>query len=557
MADLRRDERGFTLIEVMMAASVLLIGILGVVTLVNAANGATTSSKAREQGLALARDMTEGARSIRYQDLEPATVTSKLKAMPGFTDAGGSGWTIVRRGIRYTVSFGVCSVDDPSDGTGAHAANTFCLQPAVQANAADCKTLIGFPPKINGTSAGSANAGDCGIDYDLDGTVDGLVQGPATSCPSGTSVAAGTCDSQPNDFKRLVTLITWDRGSGSRYVLEQATVPFPGLSAYGAISSLTLNGYTPSASSTYVVDDTPSAPTSLTFTATTAQPAQQVDWLLGGVDKGPFDSWSGTSGTVSWGLGAIDLNETSLPSSETPDGTYVIGARVQDAGGIHGIERDVTIKLNRRKPFPPPLGSFSIAGSALDSQGRPTQITASWGGVPDRDIIGYRLERSVSGGSWNPVSGCDNIQARTCTDTSPPMGTISYHAVALDYDTGGTIRLGVPSEVRTVTAGNQPPTTPQFTSDAVTPVAGASTSRVQLWWQASTDVDDAIDSYEIYRSGCTASTLVGKALGSATANTITDMSAPNGKTCTYNIKAKDVGGTYSATSPDYNVDVPK
>jgi Tfp pilus assembly protein PilV len=42
----------------MMAASVLLIGILGVVTLVNAANGATTSSKAREQGLALARDMT-------------------------------------------------------------------------------------------------------------------------------------------------------------------------------------------------------------------------------------------------------------------------------------------------------------------------------------------------------------------------------------------------------------------------------------------------------------------------------------------------------------------
>jgi prepilin-type N-terminal cleavage/methylation domain-containing protein len=546
MADLRRDERGFTLIEVMMAASVLLIGILGVVTLVNAANGATTSSKAREQGLALARDMTEGARSIRYQALEPATVTSKLKAMPGFTDAGGSGWTIVRRGIRYTVSFGVCSVDDPSDGTGAHAANTFCLQPAVQANAAACKTLIGFPPKINGTSAGSANAGDCGIDYDLDGTVDGLVQGPATSCPSGTSVAAGTCDSQPNDFKRLVTLITWDRGSGSRYVLQQATLPFPGLSAYGSIAALQLNGYTLQASGGYVVNDTPTA---LTIAATTSQPAQQVNWLLGGVDQGPFTSWSSSSGTVNWPLGTINLSETTPPTSEVLDGTYVVGARVQDAGGIHGIERDISVKLNRRWPFAPL--NFSIAGSALDSQGRPTKVTASWNAPPDRDIIGYRLEWQAGGGSWNTVPGCDGITARTCTDTSPPMGSVSYRVRALDTDpTSGTARGGETSQVLSVTTGNQPPSVPTFTSAVATPLT-ATTTKVVLTWGASTDVDNAIDGYEIYRSGCTTRTLIATALSTQTS--YTDFSAPRGKTCIYTIRAKDVGGAYSAESPDYSV----
>src|SRR5690348_8514265 len=105
MPNLRHDDRGFTLIEVIMASVVLLVGILGVVTLVNTANGATTSSKAREQGLALARDLTEAARSIRYQSLEPTTVVAKLQAMPGFAAAGGPGWRIKRRGITYTVSF--------------------------------------------------------------------------------------------------------------------------------------------------------------------------------------------------------------------------------------------------------------------------------------------------------------------------------------------------------------------------------------------------------------------------------------------------------------------
>jgi fibronectin type 3 domain-containing protein len=130
------------------------------------------------------------------------------------------------------------------------------------------------------------------------------------------------------------------------------------------------------------------------------------------------------------------------------------------------------------------------------------------------------------------------------------MGSVNYLVRALDTDAGGATRAGQASPTRSIDVGNQPPTVPSFYDNKVTG-GGSGTSKVQLWWNASTDPDDALDSYEIYRSGCTSSTLVGSAL--ATATTLTDTAAPKGKVCTYNIRAKDVGGMYSAFSPDYQV----
>jgi Tfp pilus assembly protein PilV len=534
---LRSDEDGFTIIEVLVAAVLLLVGILGVATIVNAANATTTSNKAREQGLALGRELIESARSMRYQSLRPANVVGTLQAMPGFANANaGGGWTIRRRGIVYSVSVGVCSVDDAGDHTGAHVGGTFCTRPAVQASGATCRALVGTPASIRGTGAGGADAADCGLDTNLDGQVDGLVAAGASGCPPNTSVAAGTCDAQPDDFKRLVTLVTWDRGAGSRFVLQQATVPFPGLSAYGAVTGLTLRGGYHLQSDGYLVADKAGA---LTFDATTSQAANQVNWMLGGVDQGQA-TWSGTSGWFTWNLGNTAPDSETAPdqaAGEVLDGTYTIGARVQDGGGIHGIERDVTVKLNRRKPFPPPPASFAIAATAGG-------VTATWGAPPDRDILGYRLLRQAGGGT--PISVCGDITARTCTDPNPPQGGVDYWVVALDTAPDGSVREGQASEKRPLTVGNVPPTTPTITSADAT-VAG----RVVLKWTASTDPDDPVDAYEVYRSGCTVKTLVGTALGTAT--TLTDFAAPSKATCIYNVRAKDQGGMYSAYSPDYSV----
>lgn len=534
MACLRklRDERGFTIIEVMVAALILVVGILGVTTIVNASNATTTSNKAREQGLSLARELVESARSVPYQSLLPSTVVSALQGMPGFANAGaGPGWTIRRRGIVYTVAVGVCSVDDAGDTTGAHPANLFCARPTVQATADRCRALIGTPPSINGTGvAPGLDGGDCGLDTNLDGQVDNLLQTAASDCPVGTSVSADTCDAQPDDFKRLVVLVTWDRGAGSRYVLQQATVPFPGLSAYGAITSLTLHDtkYTLGANG-YVVAD---KPTSLAFDATSSQPATRVDWLLGGVDQGQAN-WSGTSGSFTWDLGnnAPD-SETSPATGEVLDGSYLVGARVQDAGGIHGTELDVAVTLNRRIPFPPT--GFSLVGLALDAQGNPTQVQANWSAPPDHDVVDYVLYRQSAGSTtWTAVPGCTAVAGTTCTDTAPPSATsVTYKVVAQDHDPAtGALRDGQSSATQSIRTANQPPTAPTNLTVKVTG-GGSGAKTIALNWTASTDPDDAIQTYRIYVNG----TAVGTSNGTNTTYTDTESKSA---TYTYQVSAID------------------
>ncbi|HEU4975992.1 MAG TPA: fibronectin type III domain-containing protein [Baekduia sp.] len=514
--DFTCDQRGFTIIEVMVAAVVLLVGILGVATIVNTSNATTTSNKAREQGLALAREIIESARSVRYQALRPDNAVATVQAMPGLGNAGaGSGWTIRRRGIVYSVSLGVCSVDDAGDGTGAHVSGAFCARPTVAATADTCKNLIGSPAKINGTGGGGLDAADCGIDGNLDGQVDGLLQTTATACPSGTSVEAGTCDAQPDDFKRLVVLVTWDRGSGSRFVLQQATESFPGLSAYAAITRVELQGAGPAPSDGYVVR--PSAtgvnPSSLTFEADSSEPANQVDWLLDGTDMG-LATWSGSTGTFTWNLGNdAPASETARAEGEVVDGSYTVGARVQDAGGIHGAELDTTVTLNRRIPFPPQHLSATI-----DAGGT---VTATWVAPADQDIVGYRLY-------WQNGSGSNYVTctASPCTHTPSSAPTTNYWVKALDRDpVSGANREGQSSNVVPVSTGNSasPPPAPASLSLG-TAAANGGRVWVTLTWPA-VSFSPAVTDYAIYRD--------------STATPWATVQASNGATYTEKIKSSE------------------
>src|SRR5258705_449389 len=63
------DESGFTIIEVMVAIFILLIGVLGAVTLTNTANAITNNNKAREGATNLSREIAEAARQVDYDKL--------------------------------------------------------------------------------------------------------------------------------------------------------------------------------------------------------------------------------------------------------------------------------------------------------------------------------------------------------------------------------------------------------------------------------------------------------------------------------------------------------
>src|SRR3954471_22168702 len=104
------DQRGFTLVEVMVAIFILLVGVLGIVSMVDGANAVTSKTKAREGGTNIARSVIEISRSIRYRDLTATSLLGELDLRPGLTDVSPlAGYTIRSRGIDYDSTVTVCS----------------------------------------------------------------------------------------------------------------------------------------------------------------------------------------------------------------------------------------------------------------------------------------------------------------------------------------------------------------------------------------------------------------------------------------------------------------
>ena len=120
-----QDERGFTLVEVMVAVVLLIVGVLGVVTMVTGANAQTAVTKSREGATNLSREVIDAARGVDYDSLTSSGVVAALQTEPGLADSDTTlaGWQINRRGVVYTIaSLPICIVDAQADGYGAHPA---------------------------------------------------------------------------------------------------------------------------------------------------------------------------------------------------------------------------------------------------------------------------------------------------------------------------------------------------------------------------------------------------------------------------------------------------
>jgi Tfp pilus assembly protein PilV len=467
-----RGEAGFTIIEVMVAAAVLLVGVLGVMLMLDTAQRTTTTNKAREQGVALQRELLEAARSVPYADLVAGSVAARVSVMPGLGDdnPGAAGWQLRRRGIEYTVSLGTCSVDDPADELGAQQPG-FCVTGAGQTSAQQCVDALGTSGSIAGTGSASATvAADCGIDANFDGTIDGL------ALASGTTCSDPACDPSPDDYKRVVSLVRWDRGGGQRFVHQSSTLPFPGLSNAPAVTALT------AAPSTTILTGT-----TLTLNATTNRPASALSWTLDGTLKDRLTG-SGTGWTWTWDLGDASYGAHTVPAAgEVVDGTYYIGAKAHDAYGNYGLTLSLVVTVNRRVPFPPQGFVAGLVNGAVES---------SWIKNREKDLRGYRVYRQAPSGSPQVVAACALTQATECRDTSPlPQTGVQYWVVGVQED--GV--EGVESTRVTLNAANQAPTAPSLTTCTLTG------SNLTLNWSASSDPDagDSARFYWIYRDGTT------------------------------------------------------
>jgi prepilin-type N-terminal cleavage/methylation domain-containing protein len=510
-----RLQHGFTVLESMVAMTVLLVGLGGGLKLLDAASATTTASKAREQATALAREMVETARTIPFERLQPTGTAAVLQAAnDDLSDAGGAGWTIRRRGITYTVAAGACTLDHASDGIGAHDAS-FCATGAGTTTADRCRAVLGTTGSIagSGATATMAEAGDCGLDRNLDGTVDGLSKS-AAGCTAACS-ATTPPDGSPADAKRVVVLVRWDRGTGDRFVLLSSTVPFTGAGNAPAVAG-------PDGQATIT------SGTSATYTATTDVPAGRVEWTIDGspivAGTGSTVSGSGQSFSLTWWLGAPGADAPA--TGEVLDGVHTVALQ---AFGVKsttpGQPRALTVTVNRRQPY---------AVRGLSAGRVATGVLVEWAASPEGDVIGYRvLRRSASGGPTTTV--CALTTATTCRDAAPPATDTEYWAVALDRNAGGAERLGdVPAERPVVRASNAAPA-------PVSNLAAARTaSGIKLTWTASPgdpDPGDRVTRYRIYRDGTTADDRLAETLDETTTQFVDE--GAGSRTRTYWVTAVD------------------
>jgi hypothetical protein len=288
----RRGERGFTLIETLVAATVLIIGVMSTLSLIDRAHTTTALTASREQATSLARDLVETARGIPYTTLDSNAIDAKLQAVPGLQSTGAAGqYRITRRNVTYRVSDSVCTMDDGNDGGGPRPSGlTFCAQ-SVAAN----------------------------------------TNSPVTGKP----------DKNPEDYKLVTVTVSWRRYGVRRTVTQTAAVNNPGSATGPQITSLFPQGY----GAPYEITD-PSV-TSLNVQIGVSSKPQTVAWRLDGTVQSttPTSDATGLVWSVPWN---ISPNGTPLD-----DGPYLLEAQAFNQYGVSGPGLSQTVTLNRYLPRTP------------------------------------------------------------------------------------------------------------------------------------------------------------------------------------------------------------
>lgn len=288
------EQGGFTIVEVLVAAVVLVVGLGATLQMLVTADHAISTTRLRQEETSLAREVLEDARGLASTQLTPTAIASALQpSVPQATLSGAN--LVVTRSVSssatptsFNISFSPCALDAPSDGYGNHSS---------------------APP-------------------------DGGVW-----CPDVGS--NGTQDSNPEDYHRLSVTVT--PSSRSTPAIQQTILIYPRPVNGPAVSCLSTSSTCPGP------DVTVTSGSSLTFHLTTTATAASIQWLVNGntppseqIPTGSTDPYapSGTSSSFTWNF-------------PTADGTYAIAAVAYDANGSSGTRSTVVVKLNRHQVIAP------------------------------------------------------------------------------------------------------------------------------------------------------------------------------------------------------------
>jgi Tfp pilus assembly protein PilV len=527
-----RREAGFTMVEVIVAAVVLVIGVLGTVALVGVASQQTVGANGLQGATNVARRVLEVAQSLPARNLTQSTAPAQIQAAaPDLATSATDGtWVVTRGGLSYTITTTVCYVDDPSDQ----------MIPVAQRDSTFCPGQ-----------------------------------------PTPTSAQVTPPDPQPQDYKRLTATVTWNAGSGRRSLTQSTIVSTRGNADLPQVSTLAMTSPSSCSSSCPQVTSTPTGG-SIGFNAATTNYPSSFTWLIEGNPQQtcpPTVTSGGNSCTqqslnsfnFTWGIGtpttAVDpvTGATKCTAGGyVYDGTYNIGGRALDSSGNGGQDVSLPVTLNRCAPIAVP----NLAITNRDGNGNFTNpvIDLEWSANPEGDVVGYRVYRGTSLGAATlvcssvpgdtplatglmPAPGYLPSLPTTCTDSNAPSyaknSAFYYGVVAVDRDSSGNLREGM-WQFANVNGGNTKPGVPA--GFAITVTSGAAT----LTWTKPADTD--LQGFRIYRRPAGASgtptsptqrydrDTVSALCGTGSSCTWTDAASDRaGLTYVYNVTAVDTG----------------
>jgi prepilin-type N-terminal cleavage/methylation domain-containing protein len=442
------SERGFTLIELMVASIIIAVGVLGTASIIDTSNATTSKTKGREGATNLGRAVMEIAKAVPYENLDPGSIEAELQSHTGYADAStAAGYQISSRSFVYTITIGVCALDDSKDRLGDHDATVaFCADSDVADPSATLK------------------------------------------------------DRNPDDYRRVSVGMAWkSRGVAGASAKQTGIITNP----VGGIgpSVTALNIYQPGTSTTI---NTNAATAS--FKATTSVSASSVGWKIDGDPKGNA-SGSGRSWTFDW-----NLAETRADGSlRYPDCTYAVEAEAFDDKHRSGTSKALTVKLNRIPPVAPTglKGGRNLNGARVDVQwnaNRECDVTGYrvYRGTSVSSITALACSTPV--GDTDCVDETAPAPATGVTLYYQVVATDLDGSLATREGTRNTVPLAIfegdsspttPANLKACVGGNP----------ACTDADGVQTGpgSIALSWDPSTDPNagDSIYFYRIYRNGST------------------------------------------------------
>jgi prepilin-type N-terminal cleavage/methylation domain-containing protein len=443
-----RDQAGFTMVEVMVAIFILLVGVLGIVSMVDGANAVTSKTKAREGCTNIARSVIEISRSLRYRDLSATTLLAQLDMRPGLTDVSPvPGYTIRSRGIDYEATVTVCSLDDPQDGLGPHS-------------------------------------------------------GPITFCSDSSAPAAGapTPDRNPDDYKRVRVTLNWNTRATGASVTQTSSIINPVGGLGPTVTGLLMTSPASTTTDPLTVE---ADVTNVSFKATTSTSAAEMNWSVSGKTQG-----KATGGPKTWNF---DWNIGLSSAPKFYDCTYVIQADAFDTGGRQGAPLSKTVRLNRMLPVKPTpfTGGRNGNGNYVDLSWVQNPECDVVGYRVYRGTSAATITTPVT--CVGESSATLGPSKDGCID-DPGATDVYYQVVALDTNTAGTvIREGAKSDVLHVppASANALPSAPTNLTACIGGQPGCNVANnvpaddgvLVIRWDPSTDSDGTIQLYRLYRDG--------------------------------------------------------